>query len=435
MKVVLTDSRLKAIGPAAKGKRNRLWDAQMPGLAASITDTGRISFVVIARRKGAKKLTFTTLGAYPTVTLREARDRTPEVLRHLARGESPAEVQKEKLRAEERKKADTFESVAEEFFTRHLPTRRQRKNMESLIRRRLLGQRREDRNWVDDQPAGDCWRDTPITEITRRDVIKVIERFIDEGHRTQAKHLLNMTRLVFNWAIERDCYGIEVNPAAAVKSAKIIGKMPSRDRVLADDELRYVWKAAEKLEFPFGALTRMLMLTGQRLRDISDARWPEINADKTLLTIPAERYKIGRTHAVPLSSTASSLLEAAPRFKGEFIFTTTAGRRPVSGFAGAKRQLNREVARLRAEDGISEDMPPWVFHDLRRTMRTRLSGLKIADVVCELVIGHSQPGMRATYDLHRYDAEKRQALECWANSLAAIVERRPPLVNVFQLRA
>jgi integrase len=64
---------------------------------------------------------------------------------------------------------------------------------------------------------------------------------------------------------------------------------------------------------------------------------------------------------------------------------------------------------------------PFVFHDLRRTMRTGLSALPITDIVKELVIAHTQKGLHRVYDQHKYDAEKRQALDLWAERLMAIV--------------
>ena len=143
MKVMLTDSRLRALQPAPTGKRIRIWDAHTPSLAASVTEKGKVSFVVIRRRKGDKRLSFVTLGTYPVLTLKDARERVPAVLQQLERGEKPAEVERAKRRSEEERRAHTFSLVAEDFFKRHLATKRTGKNFESLIRRQLLGQKRK----------------------------------------------------------------------------------------------------------------------------------------------------------------------------------------------------------------------------------------------------------------------------------------------------
>ena len=102
-----------------------------------------------------------------------------------------------------------------------------------------------------------------------------------------------------------------------------------------------------------------------------------------------------------------------PRFAaGDYIFSTTAGRRPIGAFSQAKARLDQALA---------GEVAPWRAHDLRRTMRTGLSSLGTLVFIAELVIGHTQSGVHAVYDLHRYDAEKRAALEAWEARLLSIV--------------
>jgi hypothetical protein len=78
---------------------------------------------------------------------------------------------------------------------------------------------------------------------------------------------------------------------------------------------------------------------------------------------------------------------------------------------------------LRKENPEAE-LPPFVLHDLRRTMRTNLSALPVPDLVRELVIAHAKPGLHKVYDQYAYLAERRHALELWAQRLRSIVE--PP---------
>ena len=108
------------------------------------------------------------------------------------------------------------------------------------------------------------------------------------------------------------------------------------------------------------------------------------------------------------------------------MFSTTGGERPISGFSKAKARL---------DNVLGSDVAPWRFHDLRRTMRTALSGLpNISNLVAELVIAHAQPGLHKVYDQHSYLDEKRRALELWASRLMAIVGE-PPEGNVVRLEA
>jgi integrase len=158
----------------------------------------------------------------------------------------------------------------------------------------------------------------------------------------------------------------------------LIGKREARDRGLSDAELRAIWDAAEAMGYPYGPCIRLLVLTGQREREVADMRWSEADFDRRLWTIPAARMKGGRAHEVPLAPAAAALLEALPRFTGECVFTTTGREKPINGFGKAKVRIDK----LSGVGG-------WVFHDLRRTMRTHLSALPVQDLVRELVIAHA----------------------------------------------
>jgi integrase len=136
--------------------------------------------------------------------------------------------------------------------------------------------------------------------------------------------------------------------------------------------------------------------------------------------------KADAAHVVPLSDAVMAILQSLPRFtKGEFLFSCRYGKIPVNSFSAAKRLLDKL---MRAELGR---FPPFVIHDVRRTVRTGLSALPVADLVRELVIAHTKPGLHKVYDLHAYLDEKRHALDLWSNRLRDIIE--PPPANVVQL--
>jgi integrase len=201
----------------------------------------------------------------------------------------------------------------------------------------------------------------------------------------------------------------------------LIGKRAARERTLFDAELRAVWHAAGSMGYPYGAIFRMLILTGQREREVGDMRWSEVDFEKNLWTIPANRMKGGRAHEVPLAPHALAVLGGLPRFtSGECAFTTTGGVKPVNNFSRAK-------ARMDALSGVSS----WVIHDLRRTMRTHLSALPVQDLVRELVIAHAKPGLHKVYDQHAYQDEKRRCLDLWEKRLLLIVEPRPGHIADF----
>jgi integrase len=145
-------------------------------------------------------------------------------------------------------------------------------------------------------------------------------------------------------------------------------------------------------------------------------------------------WRFGSARA--LSPMALDLLKSLPSFKGEFIFTTTSGKRPISGFSKTKARLDGIIAELREEDAEGAEVAPmqrWTYHDLRRTVRTRLPALGVPDLICEIILAHRRPELHETYDRHKYRDEKRNALEQWAVRLRSIVE--PPPANVVSIHS
>jgi integrase len=146
--------------------------------------------------------------------------------------------------------------------------------------------------------------------------------------------------------------------------------------------------------------------------------------------IPSERFKSERQNLVPLSDDACALLETLPRWPaGDLLFTTTQGKKPVGGFSKAKARLDALMA-----EQLGAPPEKFVVHDVRRTVRTRLSALRVPEVVAEMVMGHAPKGMASVYDQHHYEPEMREALEKWSGLLRTIVEPTPTPDNVIEMR-
>ena len=415
-KRLLTDRALKALKPAAPGKRAILWDAACPGLAVRVTDKGRRSFYVIGRAVGDRRLLNHFLGSYPAMSLAEAREAAPKVLMMMTRGHRPKDLEAlrrghddERRRREARDRAENFAATAEIFVNRHIEGKKLRsgREMTSIVRRDLTPQLGE----------------KSMSQITRHDVLAVIEGILDQRGPHAARHAFAVLRKMFNWAIERGL--IDRSPCDGLKGANLHGSPSARDRVLSDDELWLVWHAAGLVGYPFGPLIRLLALTGQRRDEVAELRWSEVDLTGGLLTIPAERMKSKIAHVVPLAPAAHEIVRDLPRFSaGDFIFTTTGGSRPVSGFSKMKLRLDRTTSKL-AEDAAVR-MAPWRLHDLRRSARTGMAAAGVLPFIGELVIGHRQTGVHAVYDLHSYDDQKLEALARWEARLLSIVRRPGP---------
>ena len=414
-KIKLTKFGIDALTPNATNYV--VWDEDTKHLALRVTPKGHKSFIVQRRIGKRGKMVIRTIGTYPDISLADARKEADEIVRQLRGGVDPKAVEHAREIEEEVRKANTFGVLANDFIRRHVSKLRSARNIEGLIKRDLKSR----------------WDDKPLMSITRKDATKLIDAIADSGRQPYARKVLAVTHKLFNWAIDRDTYGIETNPCARVK---VEGTPNVGSRVLSDDELRIVWAASNRMSLPFGALVRVLLLTGQRLREISDARWDEIEGD--VLTVPGERMKGKQSHSIPLTPTVMAILDAIPRFKDcPFVFTSL-GKIAFCVFSSSKRKFDAMIETVieeeRAKGREVRDMPKWTLHDLRRTARTRLSSLGVMPLVSELVIGHRQKGIHAVYDRYTYDREKRDALTRWEKCLLGIVEPKAPKSNVVKIR-
>ena len=116
---------------------------------------------------------------------------------------------------------------------------------------------------------------------------------------------------------------------------------------------------------------------------------------------------------VPLSGQARATLDMLPHSgAGPFLFSSDGGARPVSGFSKAKARLDRALA-----DRLGPPLPPWVVHDLRRSMATHMERIGVAPHVIEVCLGHVLKGVAGTYRQYGYLPEKAAALQRWADEL------------------
>jgi integrase len=420
----LTDIKIKSLKPKAGPYIEP--DDQVPGHGVRVMPTGRRTFVLTARYPaGSGNPVPRALGAYGELTLEQAREKARQWRNLIGRGIDPQiQVERERQTAL-RKQRTTFAAVAEDFIRDKLPAERKGREVERDIRREFLP----------------LWSKRPITEITALDVRNLVKTVVDRGATYQAHNLLTTARRLFSWAIDQQVYGLDASPCDRLRPKAIVGKRLARKRILDDDELRALWRAAGRLGYPYGKLFCMLALTGQRKSEVAEARWTEFDLAQKLWTIPPERMKADAAHVVPLTDDVMAVLKALPRFKrGDHLFSTDFGAKPVNGFSKAKTRLDRHmlrswraIGRINGKDRRKAQIPPFVIHDIRRTMRTGLSALPVPDLVRELVIAHTKPGLHKVYDQHAFESEKRHALELWAARLRNIVEPAPKSGKIIRM--
>ena len=271
------------------------------------------------------------------------------------------------------------------------------------------------------------WSDKLLHDVARKNMKDRITEIAGRGSPAMARNVLTAAKVFFEWAVDEEY--IDASPAAGISPKKVIGERAIRDRVLQDDELAAFWRATEVMAYPFGPLYRLLLLTGARLNEIGGARWGEIDFKAKTLTVPPERFKSKVAHVIPLSGSALATIESLPRLDGgDYLFSFKLGKSPVHSFSVGKERLDELVAR---ELGKAPDSP-FTIHDLRRTVRTRLSALKVEHRIAEMVIGHGKKGLDRVYDQHKFLDEMREALELWSGKLRDLTE--PPPKNVVKLK-
>ncbi len=426
----LTDRMIKALKSSAPGARAEHWDAIVPGLGIRVTDRGHKSFVVLARYPGHQNPTRRALGEYGAITLEEARGKARAWIELIQKGMDPAAAEEKQRQAELRNQGRTFALAAEQFIKHiHRGKLRTAPVMERELRQVFVAR----------------WKQRAIADIAADDIKAVIREAVDRGAKYRAFKLFALIRRLFNWAIGTDDYGLEFNPCRRLKPGDLIGERHVRDRVLTDGELAALWRISGRIGYPYGPLYRLLVLTALRLNEVCGAQRNEFDLTAQLWTIPAERMKKvkggAKPHVVPLTTEMLDVLHTLPRFAtGDFLFSHSHGKRPLkpNQFSDPKAKLDRRMlrtmqalARLRADNPRAVVMKDWVNHDLRRTVRTHLSALKIPEEVREAVLAHVRPGIKGTYDKYEYLDEKRAALTAWTFRLRDIVE--PPPANVVKL--
>jgi len=417
LRAKITKRQIDSIQPGAKDVF--LWDTDIRGFGLKVTPAGTKTYLFQYRMGGRGHPTRRyTIGPHGPLTPDEGRNIALELRAKVARGIDPA-----RERAEGRAKAlgggpKTFGTLAEQFIHRECPRLARGVDIASVVRREILPH----------------WGDVPITDLRKRDAQALTDAIVDADKPAAALKLYEVIKRIGNGFVERD--ELEVSPFANMKPP---AKKVVRDRALSSEEISCLWSACSQNGYPFGPLVQLLLLTGQRRNEVAGMRWSEIDFDAREWIIPGHRSKNGKPHLIPLSVPVLNIFESVPRFDGPHVFTTTSGMRPVSGFSKAKAQLDRLMLQVMKNDRtmrgkkteLDVDMEPWRFHDLRRTCRTGMAALGVPEIVCEKVLNHQPAILVKTYNVHAYNAEKRGALERWAQEAMHLA--RPLPANVVAI--
>lgn len=396
----LTDRFVEAVKPPKEG-RDEHWDASLPGFGLRVsapnkrTSRVRKSWVLLYWHGRQKRRM--TLGTYPALSLADARTDAKSALGRVAYGEDPASEK------QQQKGIATFRELADEYIERHAKLNK--------------------RSWFKDRAMLDkdvlpAIGSKAIPNVTRHDIITILDQMVDRGAAIQANRTFEVVRKVFNWGMGRGL--VDNNPCVGVKKPV---KEIARERVLTDEELVDFWFGLD--DAPMSKLVRLALrlqiVTLARKGEVVGAPWGEFDTAGKTWTVTAERSKNGRSHRVPLVDLALGLLEEIRETSGEsdWLFPSPRGKgaEPING-AAVSHAVRNSLKALRVAD-----VTP---HDLRRSGASKMAELGVPRLVIAKVLNHvsADRGVTGVYDRHSYDAEKREALELWGRRLRTLLATR-----------
>jgi integrase len=395
----LTD-RFCQTAKAAEGQtQTDYWDAGCKGLALRVSARSKTwTFVFEWGEHRAR----TKLGTYPATSLSRAHTLADEARADIEAGRNPRAA-----------RSETLKSVCEDYLAREGAGLRTGEDRKATLKRVVYPE-------LGDRPIGD---------VRRSEIVRLLDKVEDENGPAAADKSLAFIRRIFNWHASRsDDFRSPIVPGMSRTKTR----ERARTRVLSDDELRVVWKAAEG-HGAFGRLVRFLLLTGARRTEAAAMSWSEL--DGADWTLPGARNKTKLDLVRPLPQAALRVLGDKPD-RATFVFSTDGGKTALLGFSKTKADFDEAVtARLREANAKAEPLPNWTLHDLRRSARSLMSRAGVPSDHAERCLGHVIPGVRGTYDRYEYRAEKAKAYEALARQIDFVVHRRIISVTLQRMEA
>jgi integrase len=316
--------------------------------------------------------------------------------------------------------AGSFKQVAENWLKRYVAERglRSQGEIERILKYYIYPQ----------------WETRKFFEIRRGDVSALLDKLVDQHGPSQTDGVLAVLRSIMNWFQTRD--ENYVSPIVkGMKRDKRDASERARKRILDDDEIRAVWTACDEMGL-YGALVRILLLTGQRLDKVVTMRWDDLS-DEGVWTIATEKREKGNAGKIKLPPLALDIIKALPQIDyNPHVFPgSIRGRRHPSADRSRPPAFN-SFSQRKEELGakLPANMPPWTLHDLRRTARSLMSKAKVPADIAERVLGHAKGGVEGIYDRYAYFDEKNEALQRLAGLIETIINP-PDHTNVVNLAA
>jgi len=385
-----TDRQIKALKP--KKERYEVWETNGKGFGVRVSSTGRKSFIFLYKFQGtSRRITF---GNYPEMSLADAHAAHAKSRQLLEQGSDPATVEQDEK--EESRRSPSVKRLVAEYIEKYAkPRKRSWKEDERILYKDVVSR----------------WGKRKAQDITRRDIILLLDEIVERGALIQANRTLATIRKMYSFAMGRGI--LESSPCVAIPAPS---KENRRDRVLNETEIKTFWNklSTAKMEKYTALALKLQLITAQRKGEVAGAEWKDFDLKNGWWTIPANKAKNGFPHRVPLSSLATEILKELKNVtsQSQWLFPS-----PRNGQHIAETSVDHAV-RENAEYFEVDHFTP---HDLRRTAASMMTASGIQRLTVAKVLNHVESGVTAVYDRHSYDKEKQKGLRSWGRQLEAIL--------------
>ena len=380
------------------------------GLYLLVNPNGSRYWRLKYRIAGKEKLL--ALGVYPDITLAEARQKRADAKKVLAAGGDPGQEKQEEKQAKEQAVANSFERLAMEWHS-HKST-----SWSEGYAEHLLMYLKKDIFPFIGQKA--------ITDISQVEMLNTLRKMEQRGVLDKLKKTRQACRQIFTYAIITG--RAEHNPvsdlAGALKSPKqqhyphlLVDQIPDFLRALSEYSGSTITRNA----------TRLLMLNGLRTIELRASEWVDIDFDKGVWNVPAERMKMRRPHLVPISTQVRELLEEIHQLtgRGKYVFPG----RNDAGKPMSEASINQVIKRI-GYDGKATG------HGFRHTMSTILHEQGYNTAWIETQLAHvDKNSIRGTYNHAQYLDGRREMLQWYADYMAALENGENVVHGSFGKRA
>jgi integrase len=372
------------------------------GLTFTLSAKGTAAWVFRYRLGGKQREL--SIGTYPTITLKRARELATEARAKVQQGIDVAKEKREQKIA--LTTAGTVKQLCDEYYQRTIEGQTKRPD---IVRQQL-----------DNDVIPKLGR-LSIAEVKPLDIDRMIQAIMERGSPVMANRVLATTKAVFNYAIRR--HWTVQNPAAAFRRIDAGGEEKVRSRALSEIELTKLLKAMRDVGPVFNTYylaVKLLLVSAVRLSELIEAPWSEfdLTANEPVWRLPKSRIKTGkdmvqRDFTIPLPAVAVEWLLEIKRTSvaSDYVFPA---RRRAGKLTMSPATMNWALGE------VKHGLDHFTLHDLRRTARTHLAALGVAPHIAERCLNHKLPGINDTYDTHDYLAERRLALRGWADLLVRL---------------